>query len=47
MHAQTSRYGENSDNIRKPIALSRRLKPKLYNTVKTKTLSVGEFKYVL
>ena len=34
-------------DVREPNSTVRRLKPKLYNEVKSKTLGVGEFNYIL
>ena len=48
-NAYTNKYGKKLGQFlaRGPNAPSRRLKPKIYNTVKGKKLSVGEFKYML
>ena len=43
MHTQKSML-KNSAYVREPNALAKRLKPKLYNTVKSETPSVGVFK---
>ena len=47
INAYKNRYGKDSDNVREPSSTARQLKPKLYNTVKSKSLSVREFKYIL
>ena len=46
-NACTNNCVKNPDNVREPNAPARRLKPKLYNTVKSETLSVREFKYII
>ena len=44
--AYIKKYGKNLDNVREPNSKAWWLKPKPYNTVKNKMLSVGEFKYI-
>ena len=46
INAYINKYGKNLDNVREPNSKARWLKPKPYNTVKNKMLSVGEFKYI-
>ena len=46
INAYINKYGKNLDNVREPNSKARWLKPKPYNTVKNKMLSVGEFNYI-